>query len=141
MTAAEGIRPSRSAAIGRGLLVLVGGLLILNGAWLFFGAATPAVFESDTGVALRELRATHPAVAAELLMRGRVISLLQVGFGLLLFAAGPTRGPKAGTAAATLAAMAALAWLFVASGRPEIGAYYLMYVLLAAVALGLVVRR
>lgn len=141
MTTAGSIRPSRPVAIGRGLLLLVGVLLVLNGVWLFFGAAAPAVFESDTGVTLTELQATFPNVATELLMRGRVISLLQVGFGLLLLAAALPRHSKTAAAAATLVSMAALTWLFIASGRAEIGSYYLMYVLLSAAALVLVPRR
>lgn len=141
MTTANSVTTSRPVNIGRGLLLLAGVLLVLNGAWLFFGAAAPAVFESDTGVSLADLRATYPNVATELLMRGRVISLLQVGFGLLLLVADLPRGSKLGPAGATLVTTVALTWLFVASGRAEIGSYYLMYVLLSAAALVLVTRR
>lgn len=141
MTTAANIRPTRAVTIGRGLLVLMGVLLILSGGYLFFGAASPGVFESDTGASLAEVRTAFPGVAGELLMRGRIISLLQVGFGLLLLAAALQKSSKAAAAAAALISMVALTWLFLASGRADIGSYYVLYVLLSAAALVLVTKR
>jgi len=74
---------TRAAPLGRRLLSTLSALLILNAAWLYFAVGSPAVVEADTGVALSELEAAYPAVAAELATRGRTIALLLGGLATL----------------------------------------------------------
>jgi hypothetical protein len=131
---------TRAAAWGQGLVSTLSALLILNASWLYFAVGSPAVVEADTGVALAELEAAYPTVAAHLATRGRTIALLLGGLATLALVvsfgglrAGATWARHALWAfAAVLLAVGANAF---GGGNAEVGAFYLAMSVLAAIGL------
>jgi hypothetical protein len=142
---ASGTR-TRAAPWGRRLLSTLSALLILNAAWLFFAVGSPAVVEADTGVALSELEAAYPAVAAELATRGRTIALLLGGLAALALVVsigglreGATWARHALWAfAAALVAVGANAF---GGGNVAVGSFYLTLSVVAAGGLVLATRE
>lgn len=126
------VRPARAARRWDWWLwVAVSMLLLLDGVMLLFVVATPSVFRGDTGVPLEELRRAYPTVAAEMAHRGRTLALMLVVLGGVAGVAtvtGLARGER--SARAVLAwvaiALAALGLYFVALGRVDIAALYLV---------------
>lgn len=134
-------------ADGRGtagwwLLLVAGGLLLLDGLWLTTAVRTPAVFAQDTGFALPEVQAAYPRVVDVMHARGTLIGVLLCGVGalVLVLAWGGRRGdvrtarPALGAVAAMLLALAVVGF---AAGSAAVGAVYLFFALATGVGVAL----
>jgi len=66
------------------LLLVAGGLLLLDGLWLTTAVRTPTVFTQDTGFALAEVQAAYPRVVDVMHTRGTLIGVLLCGIGALV---------------------------------------------------------
>jgi hypothetical protein len=135
----------RAAAWGRGIVIGLSLLLVANGVWLFFGIATPGVIEADTGVSLTELRAAYPSVVDELTGRGRTIAVLVAGLGVVALSIALT-GLRSGSLTARnglwafAVVLLAVGVYGLARGRADVGSFYLLWAVLAALGLGLAAR-
>lgn len=142
---AAGGRPGRRGW-GWWLWAAVSVLLLLNGITLLFVGSSPSVFRSDTGVALEELRQAFPTVAVEMARRGRILALMLVlvgGVAAVATFAGLARGERSARAVLgwIAVALAALGVYFVALGRVDIAALYLIAGVLGALGLLRPTRR
>lgn len=77
------IRLIKRRALGIWLMLLVAGLVTLNGVGWFFVGPSLATFEQDTGVELVEFVGSYPEAAGLLALQARNTAILLIGIGLL----------------------------------------------------------
>lgn len=87
MSAVATERGSAAPVWGWWILVVLYPLLAANGVFLYLSQLTPAVFEQDTGLSLREVEAVFPVVIDYLAFEVRLAALLTIGVALMGFAA------------------------------------------------------
>ena len=148
MTRTEPLRRRGTRATwGMRLLVALGLLLVVDGAWLAVAVGGAELFESDTGVAMADVQREFPSVVRMMGLRGTTIGILVVGLGVILIASVVERGARRlppaaavrswwqrlplvpAAVAATLAALAG--WMF-GSGALVVAAVYLVFAGLGA---------
>jgi hypothetical protein len=138
--------PSSSARWGWGIVATLCVLLVANAVWLYLAAGTPALLEADTGVSAIALRDAYPSVVDELAGRGRTIAVLLGGVAALALAAAAT-GMRRNSASARRSL-----WVFVATlgvvaanaiggGRADVGSFYAVLAIVAALGAHLTGRR
>lgn len=81
---------ARAARAGVWIVLLVSGLVMLNGAGWFFVGPSLSTFEQDTGIALVQFTRDYPQAARLLALQARNTAILLVGLGLLAAAATAT---------------------------------------------------
>lgn len=139
MTTTAPSAEARRARWGWRVLMLLGVLMILDGAWLFLAIGGGAVFESDTGAQMSEVASAYPAVVEVMNRRGELLGLLVAGLGavtLLATVGGRTNDGRLAVAAVGGTSLAVAGYL-VAAGNLEVAVVYAVFAFLAAVGLGL----
>lgn len=91
MSMAEDIKHTSRARAGRWIVLLVSGLVTINGLGWFFVGPSLSTFEQDTGIALAEFRRAYPEAARLIALQARNTAILLVGLGLLGAAGAVTR--------------------------------------------------
>lgn len=129
----------RRARWGWRILVLLGVLLIADGAWLFFAVGGAGVFEGDTGMAMDEVREAFPSVVDVMNRRGELLGLMALGLGVVALVAGlGARTRDAWNAAAAVGATSLAVAIYLAlAGNFEVGVVWLVFALLAGAGLAL----
>ncbi len=145
MASTTSIRSSSTNRVGWGIIAAIGVLLLVSAAWLYRSVGHPDVIHADTGVALADLTAAFPTVAHELTARGRTIALLVAALALLVLSM-TAAGWRSGGAAARPAvvafavALAGIGLHALVAGRTDVGGFYLLLGVLAAVGATLATR-
>ena len=121
------------------LLMLLGILMALDGAWLAWAGGGASVFESDTGVSMAEVSESYPSVVEVMNRRGRLLGVLVAGLGLVVFVASSgRRTTDARNVVAAVGAITLVVSVFVmAAGNLVVGFVYLVFTLFAVAGLGL----
>lgn len=122
--------------VGVGILLLISGLVALNGVGWFFVGPSLSTFEQDTGIDLAEFRQVYPGAAHLLSLQARNTAILLTGIGLLA-AAGTLAASREGSSRASIAG-----WVFALTlagvGLSELvsgAAFGLAYLVLGVLAL------
>lgn len=133
MITAEARNQPGLARWGRGILIAISALLVLNGIGWFFMGPSLSTFEQDTGVPLAEFRAAYPTVAKLVALQARNTAILLAGFGLLslAIALAGRRGGQGWAGWAIVGTLAGIGLSELASGA----AFGLFYLVFSAVAL------
>lgn len=142
MTTATHARASTRTRWGRRILIGLGVLLVLDGAWLFFAVGSAGVFASDTGVAMEEVRRAYPTVVETMNGRGTTIGLLVAGLGVVAIVAASGRSRPRPDAAwnvlVTVSVVLGSVGAFIlARGNLEVGVVYVAFAAIGALGCAL----
>ena len=122
------------------ILMLVGALMLLDGAWLFVAGGSGDVFAADTGVGMAEVQEAYPSVVDVMNRRGRLLGLLVAGLGLVTVVA--SSGRRTSDARNAVGAVGvtslAVATYVLSAGNVEVGVVYLVFGALAVGGVALV---
>lgn len=139
MTARSAI-PSGRARAGWWTLIVVSVVLVANGVWLATSVASPAVFESDSGVVMAEAAAVYPTVVDLANRRGTLLGVLYTGVAVLALVLAWS-GLRTGSGPARMglvvltATFVAVAGVAFAGGSAMVGGVYAVFA--AALAVGI----